>query len=67
MISIRNLFSLTWHDAMPAVKIIEPFIQFDGMSFEKKDDRTIIIQMKERKLELRNAQWQCRMDNGQGC
>jgi hypothetical protein len=57
----QKSIQITWHDAMPVVKVIEPFIHFDGMRFEQKDDHTIIIHMSDRKLELRitsgNANW----------
>jgi len=57
----QKSIQLTWHDAGATVKIIEPFIHFDGMRFEKKDNRTVIIQMAGKKLELQitsgNASW----------
>lgn len=42
---------LTCHDAWPdAIKIIEPFIDFKGMVFEKTDDRTVHITTGNKKL-----------------
>ncbi len=39
----QKTIRITYHDARPVVKIIEPFINFKGMKFEKKDDKNVII------------------------
>jgi hypothetical protein len=46
----QKTIRITYHDAWPVVKIIEPFINFKGMRFEKKDDKNVIIQNGQRKL-----------------
>jgi hypothetical protein len=46
----QKTIRITYHDAWPIVKIIEPFINFKGVKFEKKDDKDVIMQNGKQKL-----------------
>ncbi|HEY4153985.1 MAG TPA: hypothetical protein VGM24_01110 [Puia sp.] len=49
----QKTIRLTYHDAWPLVKIIEPFIDFKGMKFSPVDDQSMEIQAGRRKLLFR--------------
>ena len=47
----QKTIRLTWQDARPAVvNIIEPFIQYKGLVFEKQDDRHLLLHSGNRRL-----------------
>jgi hypothetical protein len=41
--SVRKTVTLRYHDQRPLIRIIEPVIQYPGMSFERLDDRSVLI------------------------
>ncbi|WP_217603022.1 hypothetical protein [Chitinophaga sp. GbtcB8] len=59
--ALQKTITVTWHDAWPVVHVIEPIIQYAGMSFEQKDDRTILIHAGQKQWALRilsgKARW----------
>lgn len=58
---LQKSISIIYHDAWPVVRIIEPVVRYPGMTFEKKDEHTILISAGEKKWMLTllsgNAQW----------
>ena len=48
----QKTIGLTWHDAWPAIKIIEPFVDLEGTTFDQTDDQTVIITNGKKKLRF---------------
>jgi len=48
----QKTIHLNWHDAWPMVKIVEPFIQDEGTTFEKLDERNVLITSKNVTLKF---------------
>lgn len=59
--SLEKSVTVLYHDARPVVKVIEPVVQSAGMTFERKDDHTILISAATQKWSLTllqgNARW----------
>ena len=59
--ALQKTIIVTWHDVWPVVHVIEPIIQYAGMSFEQKDDHTILIHAGKKEWALRilsgKARW----------
>jgi len=59
--ALQKTITVTWHDAWPVVHVIEPIIQYAGMTFEQKDDHTILIRAGRKQWSLRilsgKARW----------
>jgi hypothetical protein len=59
--TLQKTITVTWHDAWPVVHVIEPIIQYTGMTFEQKDDHTILIRAGQKQWSLRvlsgKARW----------
>jgi len=55
---------LTYHDAWPVVRIIEPFIDFKGMKFEQVDERTVLITGDKKKMEFRILSGDAKLTTG---
>jgi hypothetical protein len=50
--SYRKTITLTYHDAMPLVKIVEPFINYPGMTFRQHGTKKVLISAERRKFEF---------------
>ena len=48
----QKTIHLTWHDAWPHIKIVEPFIQDAETTFEKIDEQNVLITYKNRRLKF---------------
>lgn len=48
----QKTIQLNWHDSWPLVKIIEPFIDHEGTTFEQTDDHNVIINTGEKKIKF---------------
>ncbi|ANE51487.1 hypothetical protein [Flavisolibacter tropicus] len=48
----QKTIQLSWHDAWPAIKIVEPFVDAEGATFNAIDDRTVIINTGKKKLKF---------------
>ncbi len=55
---------LTYHDAWPVIRIIEPFINFKGMKFEQVDEKTVIISSAKKKIEFKLLSGDARLTMG---
>ncbi|WEK34182.1 MAG: hypothetical protein P0Y53_16970 [Candidatus Pseudobacter hemicellulosilyticus] len=66
--AIEKTVSLTWHDAWPMVRIIEPFVQRKGMTIQQMDPRTVLITGGGRNFRVKivsgNAELRCGEDAG---
>jgi hypothetical protein len=50
---IRESITLTYHDAWPVVRIIEPVIRYEGMTFTRTDGGTVHITGHTREFDFR--------------
>ncbi|MFZ4620926.1 MAG: hypothetical protein ACOYNS_10220, partial [Bacteroidota bacterium] len=50
--SVKKSVTLRYHDSHSTVSIIEPVIQYAGMTFEKVDTRTVIITAKNKRIKF---------------
>jgi hypothetical protein len=50
--TIKKTVTLIYHDAWPSIRIIEPIIQYPGMTFEKIDTNTVLISAGTRKFKF---------------
>jgi len=50
--SYSKTITLIYHDAWPEIKIIEPFINYPGMTFTKKGKSKVIIASRKKKFEF---------------
>lgn len=50
---LRKTIQLFYHDSRPHVRVIEPFIDYAGMRFEKTDQTTVLITAGKKKFRLR--------------
>ncbi len=59
--ALQKSITLTYQDTRPTVHIIEPFVQYTGMTFQQQDDRTILIRAGEQQWILKllsgHARW----------
>jgi hypothetical protein len=49
---ITKTIELTYHDAWQSVHIVEPFIQWAGMTVKKTDDKTVLITTPKKQFKL---------------
>lgn len=63
--ALQKTITVTWHDAWPVVHVIEPIIQYAGMTFEQKDDHTILIRAGRKQWSLRILSGKARWITGQ--
>ena len=52
---------LVYHDAWERVRIVEPFIQWTGMSVTKVDEKTVLIRTTSRQFELKIIEGDARL------
>lgn len=50
--SLKKSITLYYRDAKPVITIVEPFIHYDGMTFEKVDSKTVSIRSKNAKVKF---------------
>ncbi|MFA7420118.1 MAG: hypothetical protein WCZ90_10575 [Melioribacteraceae bacterium] len=50
--SYTKTITLTYHDAKPLIKVIEPFVNYPGMTFIRKGNKKILIGAEKRKFEF---------------
>jgi hypothetical protein len=59
--SIVKTVDLTYHDAAEAVQIVEPFIQWAGMTVTKVDEKTVLIKSPKGQFELKIIEGDARL------
>lgn len=52
---------LTYHDAWERVQIVEPFIQWKGMTVTKVDEKTVLIKTPKKQFELKIIEGDARL------
>jgi hypothetical protein len=50
--SYQKTIQLKWHDAWPTIKIVEPFVDGEGTTFNQIDDRIVIIESGKKKIRF---------------
>lgn len=58
--ALQKTVTVTFHDARPVVHVIEPLVQYAGMTFKQQDDHTILIRAGEKQWALKILQGHAR-------
>jgi hypothetical protein len=61
---LQKTITLTYHDARPTITIMEPIIDYRGMTFEQSDARTVFITSSKKKFEFKLTRGSAELQSG---